>query len=280
MRQDSGPERSDQQRSTVTIVLHLAAYLLLAGLTGWMLCMLLLTESPLALPVMLVFIAILFLSLNRWTGVLLLIVIQLDLLFREPSRIGPANSITGVLFVVAVLALLMFVSRYHVLRQLPHHSLLDTIRKVLLLPVSAGRRSETETGVPGMPDSQQILQLASSVFRGLLWILLLVAGSRILLGYVPSARDPNTWTRITGSGTLELWPGGIVLLSALGLWVLVSEIAWRQLTCSQARLYVRSVSLGMYYPDIRMIVQRRLKLRRVKAEIVRSRKDRSAESAQ
>ncbi len=280
MRHGSGPELSDQQKSTVTIVLHLAAYLLLSGLTGWMLCMLLLTESPLALPVMLVFIAILFLSLNRWTGVLLLIVIQLDLLFREPSRIGPANNITGVLFVVAVLSLVMFVSRYHVLRQLPHHSLLDTVRKVLLLPASVGRKSETEIGVPGMPDSQQILQLASSVVRSFLWLLLLVVGSRILLGYVPTARDPNTWTRITGSGTLELWPGGVVILSALGLWVLASEIAWRQMTCPQAQLYIRSVSLGMYHPDIRMIVQRRLKLRRVRAEIARSRNNRPTESAQ
>jgi len=62
--------------------------------------------------------------------------------------------------------------------------------------------------------------------------------------------------------------GAAILVAIVAAWVVISEISWRQMTASQARMYQRSVFVKLHYRDLRMVVMRRLKLRRQRGSIV------------
>src|SRR5690606_22829888 len=79
-------------------------------------------ELPLSSRLLVTGLLLYLLLLRRWTSVALLVLVQLDLLFREPRRVGFTDSLAASLFALTVLSMLMFGSRYHTCRDLASRS--------------------------------------------------------------------------------------------------------------------------------------------------------------
>ena len=117
---------------------------------------------------------------------------------------------------------------------------------------------------------REIPRMIGAAIRGVAILMGTVFVSRILLSTLPT---PQTFNQ-----NLREWirndafiPGCSLLLGSLvAIWIVCHEVAWRQMTRDQARLYLRSVLLLSHHADLRMIVRGRLKSRR---QAARERKD-------
>lgn len=253
-------------------------------------------ELPLSSRLLVTGLLLYLLLLRRWTSVVLLVLVQLDLLFREPRRVGFTDSLAASLFVLTVLCMLMFGSRYHTCRELtsrssgsgpdgrlqpPVHSWWRRWQSWLLPwdAVAAARDAadHREAGPERAPAAQSLSgaaeQQASPVTELLpAWLLSAVRGAgllllstllaRWLLGQLPVRGSWQVWLSQNTDGTRELWPGPTLLTLMLALCVLISEFTWRQTVPGQARMYLRTVFVNEHYRDLRMIVRRRLQRRR------------------
>ncbi len=271
----TGTTRSSKQLSPLadtgdgqsTLVALMVSYLLMFLSAGLLLTLMMFNDTRLALPLQLIFLAILLLSLQRWTAPLLLALIQLDLLLREPRRYAPGDGLSALIFVLLVLSLLMFCSRYHCIRRLVSLSFVDWVRALFSRDTASSPRPRQYMG----ERLSHILPLILSlVIFGISILALCGAGARILLELIPSRRDPEDWQFIDEAGDLILWPGPLSLVILAAIFVVVSELTWRQISPLQARMYGRTLFANLLYTDLRMIVRRRLRLRRQKQQAQRA----------
>lgn len=130
--------------------------------------------------------------------------------------------------------------------------------------------AEQITGSPSELSSSASLSHLLGLFErmfsfigALLYCFVVLTIAAFVLTVLPFT--PNSWRQwlelSMGEGGV-LWPGPTLCVAALGLWLIVRELAWRQMTKQQAGLYLRSSFLREYYSDLRMMVRRRLKLDR------------------
>lgn len=272
------PDELQQNMAETTTMVQTAGSLLLFGTAGLLLLWLLFADSLLSLPLKLIWLSILFLTLHRWTGVLLLVPVQLDLLLREPRRSGPGDSGAALVFIAAVLLLLLFCSRYHLLKPLTRGQLAGWGRR-LLMPDSPSASASARTGGADVSVMVEAAwRLIVFVVQRIVVVTACVLAARALLQQMPARRDLTAWLLPATDGSPEIWPGSLFLVLVLAVCLVVSELAWRQMTRSQARLYLRSVFVSEHYTDLRMIVQRRLQASRRRNQTAGTAREAEAES--
>lgn len=239
--------------SGVSVHLGLLLQLVVFGAVG-LLLMLLAPEAPWSIKLLI--IGMVFLTLKRWGGVIVLLLVQADLYFRESQPFSALQGIWGVYFVLLVLMVLMLVARHRLLlRQNARESVFRLIKDLLLS--SELPRSTVESAGPGFLTTRMI----SSGFRGTTLLLCCVIAARILLSFVPRPRELTENLRGLIDADPSITMGAILIVSIVASWIVASEISWRQMTPAQARVYLRSNFLRYHYRDLRMIVVRRIRRR-------------------
>ena len=233
----------------VSLLLQLSVFVIVGALL-----LVLAPEGPWSIRLLL--IALVFVTLKRWAGVLVLMMVQGDLLLREGRSISPMNSFEAVLFVTVVVGVLMFVAR-------SRRRLLEAARGSMIPQLTAmlsGPESEVNVSPP---ESAGVVagRLLAAATRGLLMIVGCITLARVILARLPKNRDLNDSLRQVVNLDPSMAAGAILIVSLIAVWVAVSEISWRQMTDAQARMYLRSSFVRAHYRDLRMIVMRRLKQR-------------------
>lgn len=216
------------------------------------------------LPLRIFMIAVVLLSLRFWGGVLVLIAVQADLFLREPKRGEAFSELAGLLTVFLILSVLMFINRNR-----------NLLQRAAKRPISAffsafAAMFRGEAAFDSGKAVREIPRMIGAAIRGVAILMGTVFVSRILLSTLPT---PQTFNQ-----NLREWirndafiPGCSLLLGSLvAIWIVCHEVAWRQMTRDQARLYLRSVLLLSHHADLRMIVRGRLKFRR---QAARERRD-------
>ena len=243
------------------LVLQISVFVVVAALL-----MLLAPEAPWSIRLLI--IALVMLTLKRWGGVLVLMLVQGDLVLREGRDMAILNGSGGVLFVLVVMAVLMFVARQReLLQQIARSSLLQVARE-FLNSGEASAESPKEVSIPAA-------RIFSSALRGITLLFGCVVIARVGLGMLPTNREVTAGLRDFLDVDPSLMAGALLIVCLFAVWIAVSEVSWRQMTAGQARMYLRSVFLKSHYADLRMIVRRRLKVRqqRLAAAKAKSRKE-------
>ncbi len=243
------------------LVLQISVFVVVAALL-----MLLAPEAPWSIRLLI--IALVMLTLKRWGGVLVLMLVQGDLVLREGRDMAILNGSGGVLFVLVVIAVLMFVARQReLLQQIARSSLLQVARE-FLNSGEAPAESPKEFSVPAG-------RIFSSALRGITLLFGCVVVARVVLGMLPTNREVTTGLRDFIDVDPSLTAGAMLVVSVFAVWIAVSEVSWRQMTAAQARMYLRSAFLKSHYADMRMIVRKRLKVRqqRLTAAKAKARKE-------
>ena len=233
----------------VNLLLQLSVFVIVGALL-----LVLAPEGPWSIRLLL--IALVFVTLKRWAGVLVLMMVQGDLLLREGRSISPMNPFEAVLFVTVVVGVLMFVAR-------SRRRLIEAARGSMIPQLTAmlsGPESEVNVSPP---ESAGVVagRLLAAATRGLLMIVGCVTLARVILARLPKNRDLNGSLRQVVNLDPSMAAGAILIVSLIAVWAVVSEISWRQMTDAQARMYLRSSFVRAHYRDLRMIVMRRLKQR-------------------
>ena len=233
----------------VNLLLQLSVFVIVGALL-----LVLAPEGPWSIRLLL--IALVFVTLKRWAGVLVLMMVQGDLLLREGRSISPMNPFEAVLFVTVVIGVLMFVAR-------SRRRLLEAARGSMIPQLKAmlsGPESEVNVSPP---ESAGVVagRLLAAATRGLLMIVGCITLARVILARLPKNRDLNGSLRQVVNLDPSMAAGAILIVSLIAVWAVVSEISWRQMTDAQARMYLRSSFVRAHYRDLRMIVMRRLKQR-------------------
>ncbi|HIF00215.1 MAG: hypothetical protein ABGZ23_01500 [Fuerstiella sp.] len=238
-----------------------AANLLLVMFCGWFFLTFLYTGAVLNLSLKFFFLAILVLTLRRWTGALLLALLQVHLFFLEPHVVSSRSIVGEFVWVMATVLLMMAVSRFRTLQEIDKQS---TVRR-LLSSLTAGAAPMDGRVSPTMSRYSGAAMV--TVGRS---VLLLVACS--VLAYLLMSLVPvdTTFTGLNTIREFRLRPTGYrVIMSGLLLfsvfvlaWLVINEGVWRRLSPAQAGVYLRSVFLKWLHRDLRMVTKRRLKRRR------------------
>ena len=233
----------------VNLLLQLSVFVIVGALL-----LVLAPEGPWSIRLLL--IALVFVTLKRWAGVLVLMMVQGDLLLREGRSISPMNSFEAVLFVTVVVGVLMFVARSRRrLLEAARGSMIPQLKAMLSGP-------ESEVNVAPPEDAGVVAgRVLAAATRGLLMIVGCITLARVILARLPKNRDLNGSLRQVVNLDPSMAAGAILIVSLIAVWAVVSEISWRQMTDAQARMYLRSSFVRAHYRDLRMIVMRRLKQR-------------------
>lgn len=226
-------------------------YFLLTVTFTFMLLSTLFPRIEIRLPLTLIVLALLLLSLKRWTGVLFLLVLQLHA-FSSERPLPP--SVTSVSFVWGLIGvgLVLVVSRYRTLQERDGQSVFHSLGAL----VSAVR-------TPSVPE----VQLLTENLRQIAWQLLKAALMIVVCGVAAAWLLSSVPLQMSSIREVGLQPAGhrLIILSlklfiiALVSWIAINEIAWRSLSRSQAGIYVRSTFLNWIHRDLRMVVARRIK---------------------
>ncbi len=207
----------------------------------------------------LIVIALVFLTLKHWGGILVLMAVQADLFIREGRRFETLNSSGGFIYVFIVVAVLMLVARNRLLlKQIAKGSVSGLVKNLL-----AATPATTVAQESAMPEAI-VARMVGATLRGLAMLLGCVTAARFLLSLLPTQiRTEDLRQIVNGDPSLSI--GVLLIVSIVAAWVVASEVSWRQLSTAQARVYLRSVFMKIHYRDLRMIVVRRIKLRQQRA---------------
>jgi len=246
----------------------LISQLLLLVLTGY--CMLqLFPMLPLSTRLML--LALVLLSLRLWGGLMLLVAGLMDLLIRDFPRAGRFETADVVTWTLLLSAVVMFGFRQRRdLQQLSSRSIRSVFRDAFgaaAESVSAKQQASGESpedAPPGLAD--RLLSSGVQAIRGLLLLLACTVASALLLEWLPRGAALTRAVREFAAEDPEL--SGVALLATVvaGALLLVGELSWRLLTPAQARMYLRSLRLKLFFADLSMLSRgrQRERLRRVR----------------
>lgn len=211
--------------------------------------------------VKLLFMAVVFLSLRYWGGILILALVQFDLMSREGRMMSVMSGADGFLFAFCIASVLMFVARQRdVLNEVSRSDFRTLLRRMFV------DDSGSRTPARGEHDAESLsfdvtLRLLGSAVRGLLVLLLCATIARYSLAAVPRGRAFSLQIREFIVDNPELTGVSLLVVGVLATVLVLTEIGWRQMTSSQGRVYLRSALLKQMYVDLRMVTIRRLRLR-------------------
>ncbi len=239
---------------------------LLGSMIQWlimalMLDILLFAGSPIRLSVQLIIVAVVLFVAARWSGSVVLVAMQLSLFFREPADDQMIAGWGALLYCTIALALIAVISQAQSMRQRVNGWFANQMFELL---VPGGLRAPAaELSYP--PATASSSATNERVFQLVPWLALLAA---VLVASLVMRRLPITsglreqWLQYSIAIDYVLWPGASIIVVAVALLVFVRESGWRQMTNSQAQLFLRCSFVLDHFHDLRLIALRRLKKRR------------------
>jgi hypothetical protein len=111
-------------------------------------------------------------------------------------------------------------------------------------------------------ESRSQSDVVSFVMRRLALIsqlAILALLSATLLSRHPWSGDRNQWIERTIRDGQVLWPGPTLIVFAIGIVIAIHELAWRQKTSQQFRMYMQTVSAISLYPDLIRAIRYRVR---------------------
>lgn len=256
------------QRSPADAISSFIQQILALGAAGFVM-MQLFPMLPLSTRMMLTALCII--SLRLWGGLMLLAAGLLDLYLRDIPRRGALETGDALTWTLLLTAVAMFGFRQRrSLQQLSNRSIRAVFRD-MGGGQSAGGVGASEAvegpqyeGVDGLVE--KLLASCVSGLCGLLVLLVLTVCSAVGLELLP--RGGRLAMEIRGYAAADPELSGVVLLATVvvGLLLIAGEAAWRQQTPGQARMYLRSQRLGLFFDEFRRLARQRLRerLRRVR----------------
>lgn len=244
-----------QEHSIPRIWLH--AYFGLTLVFGFLLFWLLFGETEFATAAKLIFLAVFILTLKRWTGAVLFVFCQLQLLFLEPASSTAFFSFDALMWSGLSLGMLVVVSRYRTLQDrdtvVAHRSFFSTAREAI-----NGNQPDV--------DAAQMSEVFRQLTKCVATLLLCSMVAWGILDWFPTGGSLSGFSSIR---EYRLTPNGYrLLICSISLfcgffvaWLLVNELCWRKLNARQSRIYLHSVLLKFLYRDFRSVTKRRLKRR-------------------
>lgn len=250
--------------AAAALILQLSVLAVVAALV-----MMLAPETPWSLRLMVT--ALVLLTIRRWGGVLVLILVQADLLLREGRAFRALTGASGVIWVFTVLIVLMLAARNRqLLVRFAGESAIH-LTKRLLQPQDLDLSDDP----PQKKKLHLMTRICISAAYGLILLLSCVLVSRALLNLIPSNRQLTATLREYLSFDATQSGAVFILVLVVTVWLVASEMHWRQLTVSQAGMYLRSDVILSLYRDLRMIVVRRLRERQKRFATARERPEKS-----
>ncbi len=210
----------------------------------------------------LIFLAVLVLTLKRWTGALLLGLVQVNLFYLESRDIVPRFEVADTLWVLVTVFLLVAVSRFRTLQEQDQQSTIFTVR-LLLAGIAKNNRVIVDL------VATNLMAFARSLLRVAVVIVLSAIAARVIMWLVPFHAPGSGFSTarefaIRPSGYRAIMVGLLLFLLFLPTWLFVNEVVWRSLSKSQAGIYLRSTFLKWNHRELRMIIRKRIKVRRAK----------------
>jgi len=170
----------------------------------------------------------------RW-GWLSLIALQVTLIAQEPSR-QPLEQ-TPSAFLYVLLSCFVVV----VAMKLPQMHGFVTDCFIQLVQASANKESFRASIKSSSKQIRTVLGFGSA-FRILQIVMSVVLGV-FLLTNIPIGQQSNSWLQWSRDHGQAVWPGSLLLVLMIAVFVFARENAWRQIASSQAKLYLRSQQL-------------------------------------
>ena len=220
---------------------ELACSAFMLMVTGAAIDVLFVGSLPIWLSFRLTMIAALVFLASRSNVAVLLLGLILCWSFRDRTKSQLDLSLESITTVILALCFLAFASRYQEIRR----KFLDWILFVIAMD------SEGNSAVVLAPetDTKWIFHV---VFYGVK-ILIFVLFSLFLLGHQPWTLESEPWFNWTLANKQVLWPGPTLIVIMIGVFLFLSELAWRMRTGYQKRTFLRSDGAKTLYPDLRRI---------------------------
>ncbi len=217
--------------------LHLA----IIGIVLWPLVFL---DLEIAIPLRVSLIAILLITVHRSNCIILLIVLQLGLFFREPRNLDVMEEVNSIAYATMATMVLIYVSRYHMIRA-----------KLAQLVVHEWRTQRKMRGPGGASVRSQLYlpSILSYILRCLSRALIFAIAAQLLVlcppfeGSLYRIAEQPPYGGVGWSINTWLWA------SVLALIIGVSEWSRRSWTAQQARLYTRCVLANYFYRDWHLV---------------------------
>ncbi|MFM7059506.1 MAG: hypothetical protein ACKO2P_21545 [Planctomycetota bacterium] len=227
----------------------------------------------LPLSTRLMLLALVLLSLRLWGGLMLLVAGLLDLLLRDlriPGQFAVAEAVTWT-FLLATVAMCGFRQR-RALQQLSGRSLRSVLRDVFgVAAAPAEHMQHADEALDMLPATlaDRLLESAVYAIRGLLSLLSCTVVAAVLLEWMPRGGRLSRAVREAAAADPELAGMAFLATAVVAVLLLAGELSWRQLTPSQARLYLRSLRLQFFFADLSLLARGRMKerLRRVRERV-------------
>lgn len=221
------------------------------------------------LALKLIFLAILTLTLKRWTGALVLALLQANLFMLEEPGIAGLNPTASVIWVGVSLMLMACISQFRTLQDFEPHSalrLFPRLRRLQRPPRSQLGRLSAESSRRSLAKwPRTLLQLTGCALLAALLMWLVPMHPRN--GPVNTVRE----YRLIPTGYRTIMMGVLLFLIYLPTWLVTNEVRWRSHSVAQSGVYLRGVFLKWIHRDLRMVVRRTVRLRRRKAVAVGAR---------
>lgn len=252
------PVFSDGEQETESRLWQIFYLLLMCGLGVLFLNSLASTENV-AVPAKLMAVAILTLTLKRWTGAIILAFAQVMLFYLEPHIAFPSTDAGAIINILITVGLIMSTSRFRSLQDRDHQPIWTSLKHAL-------RHAQSDTPSDVSPGQNFRLFLKQMAKFAVLLTGALLVGS-ILLAIMPLQSRESTFDsirefRLFPTAYRAMMLGLLLFLFFLPTWIVVNGLFWRRQTAAQASVYLRSTFLQWCHRDLRMIVRRRIRRRK------------------
>jgi hypothetical protein len=245
---------------SIGLILQFAVFALVA-----MLLLILAPRIPTSLK--LLYIAGVLLTLKRFGGIIVLLTVMMDLAVRERNEFPSMEAISAGVFAFVTLAVVIFVFHQRLLLQrLSGTSVIRLARDFLSGTESTdvSRPGSSTSGMTrtGVNIAATLLDMGLATLQTLMRLGCCVMAALLMVMFIPRRPEFVDSVRQVVSLDPTLQTASLLVTLLILTMLVISEVAWRQLSAAQATTYLRSMSLKTLYADLRMVVVRRLKQRR------------------
>lgn len=207
-------------------------------------------------------IAALLAGVLKSQGWFVLLALQCSLFLREPRRTEMYFGVAPLLFCLTVLAIIAYAYLGRSFRTRLSVWIVEQLRPLLGMKIAPAGTTLIGNQAEVSPAWYWMKFIAIQFMSWFMVIsLTMVALQRLPL----TASMRSEWLRSSIENEFTAWPGATLLVVAGFLVVIFMEAGWRQMTAAQASSYLRGSFMLYHYSELRMIVLRRLKLKRVAA---------------
>lgn len=194
-------------------------------------------------------------------GWLVLFSLQVSLFSREPSRPDMLLGLLPLLYVLCSIGLVGYAYLGKPFRN--RISRWMVMQSILLLGMEKQNEERTVSESSSTAPSANLNGFQFVAVQFLIWMVVVFLAMLALLRLPITTTARSDWFRNAIENDFTVWPGASLLVLSLLLVIVFMEAGWRQMTGAQARLYMRSSFVLDHYRDLRMIVVRRLKKKKV-----------------